>query len=125
MAVRWVICPVIGDGKTTPRRPLVADMADPGRPIPPVAPPDEPAAPFKTYCYTAAISDGLPGQINDWCLAQVWGVDFAPLDADQLVAHLRPGARNVLDRARHDAQAEGHAAVTEQIEGESHVTTCP
>jgi hypothetical protein len=31
MSIRWVICPVVGDGKTAPRRPLVAGMADPGR----------------------------------------------------------------------------------------------
>ena len=40
------------------------------------------------YSYTAAISDGQPGQDNDWCLVQVVGFDLSGLDGDPDVVNL-------------------------------------
>jgi hypothetical protein len=71
MPVRWVICPVVetfGEDGTRYRAVAIDGLADPGNP-------------GKSYAYTAVISDGLPGQVNDWALVQVMGADLSGLDA--------------------------------------------
>lgn len=92
MPVRWVINPVIetiGPNDERYRKPKVAAIIDPGRPPRPGT--DDAGDPIdipQTYSHVSCISDGLPGQQNDWCLSQVWGVDFTPLDADPEVIDL-------------------------------------
>lgn len=86
MAVRWVINPVIEtlrtDGKVKTRRPKVALIEDPGNPGSIIDEFGVPHPGFFNYAHVSVISSGQPGEINDWCLSQVWGEDFGPLDAD-------------------------------------------
>lgn len=89
MRTGWFICPVaeeIGADGVRRRRPKVANLRDPGAPL---VDEIDPATEQPTgrrvnakYSYTAAISDGLPGQDNDWCLVQVKGFDLSAVRAD-------------------------------------------
>ena len=85
--IRWVICPVDEEIDAKGRRhraPRVARLHDrrtysyPGGATV-VNPP---------YRYSAAISSGLPGEVNDWCLCLVRFVDSTEMNADPQVISL-------------------------------------
>jgi hypothetical protein len=83
--LRWFLCPVDNetahDG-TIRRWPRIARIVDPSRPpTPGVDALGNPTAIPKTYRFVCAISDGQPGQVNNWCLCIVRSTDFAPLNA--------------------------------------------
>ena len=91
MPARLVICPVdvTTDGGVTRRTPRVGNIPDPGRPPVDIIDPDEGLQTFiPTYVFVAAISDGQPGQENDFCFCLVAGVDMSGLDADPQVETL-------------------------------------
>ena len=102
MPARVVICPVdvtVDDNGERRRTPRVGNIPDPGRPpVEVVVPsstdrdgnlvPGEMVTVTPTYTFSAAISDGLPGQVNDTCLCLVAGVDMSGLDADPEVESL-------------------------------------
>lgn len=67
MPCRYVISPVV-IGADGVRRPKVETLSDPGRGI--------------GYDTANAIGGGLQGEVNDWALSFVRGVDLTPLDAD-------------------------------------------
>lgn len=85
MSHRWVVCPVVSDGKT--RRALVATIDNPDNP--------------RGFSYTAAISSGLPGEQNDWalCCVRIDGekgrktLDEHPEITDLLGRDIEPGDR--------------------------------
>lgn len=93
MALAWVACPVIVDNGL--RRPLVATFADPGRPD--VIVPEEDGFGNLTggvttrpavLAHNSAISSGLAGEDNDWCLSLVAGAALDALahpDVDDLI----------------------------------------
>lgn len=84
MAVRYVISPIVGDGFTSPRRPKVRTLVDPGIP---------------TYEY---LDDGgntvIQGSSylcsnayhfgSSWVLSGVRGIDFSPLDSDPQIINI-------------------------------------
>lgn len=92
MPARLVICPVdvvVNKDETIHRTPRVANIPDPGKP--PVDSEDNDGNPITikpTYNFSAMISDGQPGQENDFCLCFVTGVDMSGLDADAEVVSL-------------------------------------
>ncbi len=91
MPARLVICPVdvIVEEGITRRAPRVATIPDPGRPPVDIIDPDDgPITIIPTYVFSAAISDGQPGQENDFCFCLVAGVDMGGLDADPGVESL-------------------------------------
>ena len=78
MPARWVISPVARvesiidiDTVRIDRYPKVSGMFDPGRP-------------GKTYQHSSIISDGFGrlGEVDNWCLSLVTGVDLTPLTLD-------------------------------------------
>ena len=102
MFARWVICPVITEivDRVTYRRPKVGKIIDPGRSSVkvttwPEATRENPTAGTpvietvaKFYGFSAIISDGILGQVNDWCLVLVAGVDLSALDSDPSIESL-------------------------------------
>lgn len=78
MPARLVICPVdveVGADGVTRRTPRVSSIPDPGKP------------PFMCV-FSAALSDGLPGQENDFCFCLVAAIDLSAVDADSEVISL-------------------------------------
>jgi len=101
---RWVISPVIAeimsDGRTH-RFPKLAEKEDLGRPRTislddPI--PGESRLIIPRFGWSAAISDGQPGQINDWCLCFVRGVDFSAIDTDIGISTLLELVPGLLDK---------------------------
>ena len=95
MAIAWFFCPVveeIGPDGTRRRRPKVADLRDPGTDlideIDPVTELPTGNKVHQKYSFSAAISDGLPGQDNDWCLVQVRGIDLSVVKNDPEITEL-------------------------------------
>lgn len=68
MPARLIYGPVVTNGDS--RWPKVAALADPGATV------------GKVYGHVSAISDGQPGQVNDWCLSLVVGSNLSAVDAD-------------------------------------------
>lgn len=94
-SVRWCLCRVLEeiDNKGgRHRKPNVGAIEDPGAPLVEVFDPetDLPTGVFRrhSYSYTAAISSGLPGEDNDWCLVQVVGFDMSGLNSNPDVINL-------------------------------------
>lgn len=84
----WFFSPVIeevGADGIRRRRPKVADLRDPGSElideIDPITELPTGNKVHRKYSFTAAISDGQPGQDNDWCLVQVKGEDLSEVRA--------------------------------------------
>ena len=119
---RWCLCRVLEEidgGGISHRRPKVGDIEDPGAPLAEVLDPvtELPTGVFRHhgYSYTAAISDGQPGQDNDWCLVQVVGFDFSGLDGDPDVINLFEIDNLLLDkRAFLDAELRNALTATKQ-----------
>ena len=84
--LRWVLCPVVEstwpDG-TRVRVPKVSQMADPSRP-PILSRLDDGTSVLvpRRVRFSTVISDGLPGQVNGWCLCLVRSADLTVLTAD-------------------------------------------
>lgn len=88
MPARLVICPVdvvIGEDGVTRRKPRVGNIPDPGDP-PVVDPVDGLLTP--KCVFVAAISDGQPGQENDFCFCLVAAIDLSAVDDDPEVETL-------------------------------------
>lgn len=78
MPARLVICPVdveIGEDGITRRTPRVGNIDDLGKP-------------FAKCVFNSAISDGQPGQENDFCFCIVVAIDLSAVDADPEVETL-------------------------------------
>ncbi len=96
MPARLVICPVDVEVRldgTVYRIPRVGNIADPG--IPPFIDPDPvdaggegPRTITPKCAFNAAISDGQPGQENDFCFCIVVAIDLSAVDADPEVKTL-------------------------------------
>jgi len=103
MPCRWILCPVVSRfvaGHGTGRWPLVADLVDVGRvPQPGTDDDGRPTLLPKGFNLSAVISDGQPGEINNWCLCFVRYVDASTLD-EQAAAN--PAFVNVLERDYED-----------------------
>lgn len=78
MAARIVICPVdagVESDGVMRRMPRVGNIPDPGKP--------------GAMCvFTSAISNGQPGEENDFCLCLVAAIDLSAVDADPEVETL-------------------------------------
>ncbi len=88
MPARLVICPVdveVGADGITRRRPRVGNIPDPGKP-PFIDPENGLIQP--TCVFNSAISDGQPGQENDFCFCVVAAIDLSAVDADPKVETL-------------------------------------
>ena len=108
MALRWIICPVVTSafvpGYGISRHPRVVELVDAGLlPVPGVDDEGLPTLLPKTYAFSAAISDGQAGQVNDWCLCLVRYVDPFSLNTEALATPTT--FLNVLERDYEDAEA--------------------